>query len=99
MDQEQINSRKEYVEQVRQSFGEPESGHAGARGYRAYERTEDQTEDNMPGGFWKLRLIFSVLLFLVFPCCLECLFQAEKIGMAKPIEKISKITCAWELWD
>ena len=66
MDQEQINSRKEYVEQVRQSFGEPESGHAGARGYRAYERTEDQTEDNMPGGFWKLRLIFSVLLFLAF---------------------------------
>lgn len=65
MDQEQIDSRRQYVEQVRQSFG-GKNDTAAREGYRKYDNQENQTEEKASGGFFKLRLIFSVVFFLVF---------------------------------
>ncbi len=67
MDREQIENRKQYIEQVRQSFDENNVEDSGSRiRYRRYDYEENQTEERRPGGFFKLRLAFSVLLFLVF---------------------------------
>ena len=67
MNQEEIYNRKQYVEQVRRSFTENADEDSGIRNrYRRSDYEENQTEENTPGGFFKLRLIFSVLLFLVF---------------------------------
>ena len=67
MNQEEIYNRKQYVEQVRRSFTENADEDSGIRNrYRRCDYEENQTEEKTPGGFFKLRLIFSVLLFLVF---------------------------------
>ena len=67
MNQEEIYNRKQYVEQVRRSFTENADEDSGIRNrYRRSDYEENQTEEKTPGGFFKLRLIFSVLLFLVF---------------------------------
>ena len=55
------------MEQVRRSFGENKNEDNGVRNrYHISDYEENQTEEKTPGGFFKLRLIFSVLLFLVF---------------------------------
>ena len=67
MNQEQIFDRKQYVDQVRQSFSENPQGKNGVQNKMKQSLYEDeQTEEKVPGGFFKIRLLISFLLFIGF---------------------------------
>lgn len=89
MDQEQIENRKQYIEQVRHSFDENNREDSGNRTrYRRYDYEENQTEEKRPGGFFKLRLAFSVLLFLIFVFMWQTDWSYKGVTAATIQEKI-----------
>lgn len=84
MDTRQIYDRKQYIEQVRNSFKD-----SGIVRKNSYEM-ETGSGEREPKSYFKVRLAFSVLLFLGFLFVQQRNLSYEKINAAVIVKQIQK---------
>lgn len=73
MTDEYLEQRRRYIQEIRNSFSEEDSGrHAKGARLRAgveLEREEDELDTVGSSAIWKVKLILSIMLFAAFVLC------------------------------
>ena len=83
MDTHQFYDRKQYIEQVRNSFS------AGGEKQRSY--TEDfEADGQIPRNFFKVRFALAIVLFLAFLFIQQTNFSYKNVNAAAIVKQIKK---------
>ncbi|MCD8132964.1 MAG: hypothetical protein LUE19_03810 [Clostridiales bacterium] len=85
MDQQQYSDRRSYVEQVRSSFGEPSEQSKPV----SYEK-DGEVPERRSRGFFKVRFVLAVLLFLGFLLLRQTGWSFQEIDAEAIQEEISR---------
>lgn len=70
MTEDSINQRRRYVQEIRNSFGDNQPSSRSNRNHLQAEwEREEELEKVGSSVFWKVRIIFSILIFAAFVLC------------------------------
>lgn len=85
-----MQSRSEYIQEVRNSFASPANTTVPSR--VRPESYQEEEVSNKIHGFWKIRLFFSIMLFVTFVICDKMGVELFGFDMKQILEELQTIT-------